>query len=246
MSLRLLCVVAHPDDECFAFGGALALAAKREIETSVLCLTDGQAATNRGGAESGQELGAMRRKEFAASCAVLGVGSHELMDYGDAQLEFRSLHELGGRLLERMRQFRPHVVITFGGEGGLNSHADHATVSAATTAAFHWSGNAKRFPELGETWYPQRLFYLTTNFFLPDRPPPLVAPWTCVLDIRPVFEQKAKAFAQHTSQAPLMERTRSLFEEHGKEERYVLAYTTDPQPATQTTDLFADVIIDAP
>ncbi len=241
MSLRLLCVVAHPDDECFAFGGALALAAQAGVATSIVCLTDGQAATNRGGAENGQELGAMRRREFVASCEVLGAHRHELLDYQDAQLELRSLNELGGRLVERMREFRPHVVITFGGEGALNNHPDHTTVSAATTAAFHWSGNEKRFPELGSVWRPQRLFYLTTNFFLPDRAAPLVAPWTCVLDVRPVRELKKRAFEQHTSQAPLMDRARLVFEEHGDEERYVLAYTTDPQPATQTTDLFDGV-----
>lgn len=242
MSLRLLCVVAHPDDECFAFGGALALAARAGVETEVLCLTDGQAATNRGGAASGEELGAMRREEFAASCEVLGAHRHELWHYQDAQLEFSSLHELGGRLVERMRQFRPQVVITFGGEGALNSHPDHTTVSAATTAAFHWSGNAKRFPEHGEPWRPQRLFYLTTDFFLPDRPAPLVAPWTCVLDVRSVLALKRKAFEQHTSQAPLMDRAKIVFEEHGEAERYVLAYTTEPQPATQTTDLFTGVV----
>ena len=180
----------------------------------------------------------MRRREFAASCEVLGAHRHELLDYQDAQLEFHSLSELGGRLVERMRQFRPHVVITFGGEGALNNHPDHTTVSAATTTAFHWSGNEKRFPELGTVWRPQRLFYLTTTFFLPDRPAPLVAPWTCVLDVRPVQELKKKAFEQHTSQAPLMDRARLVFEEHGDDERYVLAYTADPQPATQTTDLF--------
>ena len=241
MSLRLLCVVAHPDDECFAFGGALALAADRGVETSILCLTDGQAATNRGGAADGEALGAMRRKEFANSCEVLGAQHCELLDYQDAQLEFHSLHELGGRLVERMRRFRPHVVLTFGGEGALNSHPDHTAVSTATTAAFHWSGNTKRFAELGEPWCPQRLFYLTANFSLPDRPATLVAPWTCVLDIRSVRERKRKAFEQHTSQAPLMERARLVFEEHGDDERYVLAYTTEPEPATQTTDLFAGV-----
>ena len=245
MSLRLLCVVAHPDDECFAFGGALALAASRGVETNIVCLTDGQAATNRGGAQNGEALGAMRRKEFADSCKVLGATRFELLDYQDAQLEFRSLHELGSRLVERMRAFRPHVVLTFGGEGALNNHPDHTAVSGATTAAFHWSGNAKRFPEHGEPWCPQRLFYLTTNFFLPDRPAPLVAPWTCVLDIRSVREQKRKAFEQHTSQAPLMDRARLVFDQHGDEERYVLAYTTDPQPATQTIDLFEGVLPDA-
>ena len=84
---RLMCVVAHPDDECFAFGGALALAADRGIETYVVCLTDGQAATNRGSCGLGmQSLERMRRAEFAASCEVLGVTHHELLDYQDAQL----------------------------------------------------------------------------------------------------------------------------------------------------------------
>ncbi len=238
MSLRLFCVVAHPDDECFAFGGALALAADRGVETSVLCLTDGQAATHRGTARSGEELGVLRRAEFAASCDVLGVKHRALWEYGDAQLEFRPLHELGGRLVECMRQFRPHVVITFGGEGALNNHPDHTAVSAASTAAFHWAGNPKRFPDAGEPWRPSRLFYQTTDFFLPNRMAPLVAPWNCVLDIRSVADRKRKAFERHTSQAPLMDTARLVFEEHGSEERYALAYTTDPQPAGPLADLF--------
>ena len=244
MSLRLLCVVAHPDDECFAFGGALLLAADQGVETSVVCFTDGQAATHRGTAASGAELGTMRRTEFAASCKVLGVSHHEMMSYADAQLEFLPLSSLASELVKRLRSFRPQVVITFGGEGALNSHPDHTAVSAATTAAFHWAGNANRFPEHGPVHRPQRLFYLTTNFFLPDREPPLPAPWTHTLDIRNVFERKQEAFRQHTSQAPLMERTRAIFEEHGGAERYLLAATKKPQPASQSTDLFEGVADD--
>ena len=242
MNLRLLCVAAHPDDECFAFGGALALAADRGVETHIICLTDGQAATYRGNAQSGAELGAMRRKEFAASCAVLGASHSELLGYQDGQLEFEPLHTLGALLTQRIRAIRPQVVLTFGGEGALNRHPDHSAVSAATTAAFHWAGNEKRMPELGATWSPQRLFYLTTDFFLPDRPAPLVAPWTCILDIRSARERKRRAFEQHVSQAPLMERARLVFEEHGNEERYTLAYTSRPQAATQTHDLFDGVL----
>ena len=215
MSLRLQCVVAHPDDECFAFGGALALAADLGVTTSVVCFTDGQAATNRGSAQNGPELGAMRRQEFAASCEILGVRRQELLAYQDAQLEFHPMHELGGVLVQRFREFKPHVVLTFGGEGALNQHPDHTTVSAATTAAFHWSGNTRRFPELGAPWCPQRLFYLTANYTLQDRPAPLPAPWTTVLDIRSVRERKREAFEAHVSQAPLMERARIIFEQHG-------------------------------
>ena len=68
-----MCITAHPDDEAGGFGGALRVYADRGVETSVLCLTSGQAATHRGGAKSDHELAAIRRQEFAASCEILGV-----------------------------------------------------------------------------------------------------------------------------------------------------------------------------
>jgi LmbE family N-acetylglucosaminyl deacetylase len=234
----MMCVVAHPDDECFAFGGALGLAADRGVETYVVCLTDGQAASNRGNAASGAALGKMRREELGASCAVLGVTEYELMDYQDGQVEFVDFSVAAGRLVERMRRFRPDVVITFGGDGGLNTHADHMMVSMLTTTAFHWSGQAKRYPEMGEPHKAQRLYYLTTNFLMPERRAPMPMPWTVVLDIRSVRERKAEAFRQHVSQTPLIEKTKEMFERYGGEEYYALVAVSDPQAAKLTTDLF--------
>jgi LmbE family N-acetylglucosaminyl deacetylase len=235
---KLLCVVAHPDDECFAFGGALALAADAGVETSVVCFTDGQAASNRGSARSAAELGRMRRAEFAASCGILGVHQHELLDYQDGQLEFADFSTAAAKIVERIRRFQPHVVITFGGDGGMNSHPDHVMVSSFTTAGFHWAAQVKRYPDVHPVFVPQRLFYVTTNFFLPDRPPPLPAPWTATLDIRAVQQRKATAFRAHTSQAPLVERTKALFEQYGSHEYYTLAAALQPQPATQIASLF--------
>src|SRR5215470_15612702 len=71
--LRLLCITAHPDDEAGGFGGTLLHYAQRGVETHVLCLTPGQAATHRGGAKSDDELAQIRRQEFAASCNMLRV-----------------------------------------------------------------------------------------------------------------------------------------------------------------------------
>lgn len=238
MGLKLICIVAHPDDECFAFGGALALAAERGVDVSVVCLTDGKAATNRGDAASSEALGKMRREEFAASCDVLGVAHHELLDYEDGQLEFADFSSTAGRLVDRIRTFQPDVVLTFGGDGAVNTHADHTMVSALATAAFHWAGRSQRYPDLGAIHQAAKLFYLTTNFFLPERQPPLPMPWTVTLDVRSVRECKTEAFRKHTSQAPLMERTRSLFEQYGAQEFYVLAASTEPHAATQSTDLF--------
>ncbi|WP_260740084.1 PIG-L deacetylase family protein [Tunturiibacter lichenicola] len=238
MGLKLMCVVAHPDDECYAFGGALALAADRGVETYVVCLTDGQAATNRGDASSADALGKMRRDEFSASCKVLGVSHHELLDYQDGQLEFVNFSLAAGRLVERIRRYKPDVVITFGGDGGPNTHPDHMMVSMLTTAAFHWAGQAKRYRDAGALFKTKRLYYVTANFHLPDRPPAVPMPWTVNLDIRAVRERKIEAFRQHVSQAPLLEKTKEIFERYGAEEFYTLVAAAEPQAARLTTNLF--------
>lgn len=242
MGLKLMCVVAHPDDECFGFGGALALAAERGVATYVLCLTDGQAATARGRAESDEELGRMRRGEFAASCKVLGVRHQELLDYQDGRLEFAEFSQAAGRIVERMRRFQPDVVLSFGLDGGLNTHADHMMVSALTTAAFHWAGRAWRYPGLAQVFQPQRLYALSTEFFLPERQPPLPSPWTVRLDVSSVLERKREALRAHTSQAPLVERTQELFDRYGQHEFYTLMAAAGAQPATQSDDLLNGLV----
>jgi LmbE family N-acetylglucosaminyl deacetylase len=239
VALRLLCITAHPDDECFAFGGALAQAAQRGIETSLICITDGSAGSYHGTATTTTELGQLRRAELAASCKLLGVHNYEVLDYQDGQLEFANFSEAAGKLVERIRRFQPQVVLTFGGDGGMNTHADHTMVSAFTTAAFHWAAQAKRFPALGQPFAAQRLYYVTTNWFLPDRPAPSPAPWTVTLDIRAVQARKAEAFRAHTSQAPLAERTKDLFVKYGGVEFYTLAASPEPHAARQTTGLSA-------
>jgi LmbE family N-acetylglucosaminyl deacetylase len=237
--LKLLCVTAHPDDECFAFGGALMLAVEAGVETTVICFTDGQAATNRGEAASGEQLGAMRRSEFFASCKILDVTHAELLDYQDAQLEFANFSATAAKLVERIRREKYDVVLTFGMDGAMNTHPDHTMVSAFTTAAFHWAASPKRFPELGPIHVARRLYYNTTHFFFPSRPSPLPAPWTVTLDVSHVQHRKFEAFRAHTSQLPLMEKFQSFFEKYVSQEVYTLIATPEPRAAIQTTDLFA-------
>ena len=112
-------------------------------------------------------------------------------------------------------------------------------VSAFTTAAYHWAASPKRFKELGPIHTAQRLYYVTTSFFFPDRPAPIPAPWTVTLDITAVRQRKFDAFRAHTSQLPLMAKFESFFERHGNEERYALAASPHPHPAAQATSLFA-------
>jgi LmbE family N-acetylglucosaminyl deacetylase len=248
--LRLLCVTAHPDDEAGAFGGTLLLYHERGVETSVVCMTAGTAARNRGSARTDEELAALRRAEFAASCRLLNVSHYEVLDFLDGRLDRTDPYRAMGELTRRMREIRPHVVVTFGIDGGLTGHADHAMAGMFASMAFEWAGRTDRFPEQFEQGLkphrPQKLYYLAADFVLPDRQP--VAPPTVTARIEigiERFEKKVEAFYQHTTQAPLFGRVRkNLGKGGGAVEMYHLVARRDPSESKLETDLFEGVVED--
>src|ERR1700743_674573 len=113
------------------------------VDTHLLCLTDGQAAHFRDGVEDGAELGRRRRAELEAACEILGLTSVEVLHYPDGQLLRQDMYELTGAIVERIRRLRPHVVLTFGGDGNVNLHPDHTMVCFFATAAFPWAGGSQ-------------------------------------------------------------------------------------------------------
>jgi LmbE family N-acetylglucosaminyl deacetylase len=246
--LKLLCVTAHPDDEAGAFGGTLLLYHDRGVETQVVCMTAGTAARNRGSSRSNEELAAMRRAEFAASCKLLNVSQYEMLDYPDGELDRTDYYRAVEDLTRRMRQIRPHVVLTFGPDGGLTGHVDHAMAGVFATLAFEWAGRPDRYPEqLEQGLTPhraQKLYYLAADFVLPDRQ--IIAPATVTTRVEvgaERFEKKDEAFRQHTTQAPLFERVKkNLGQRSGGVEMYHLAATRDPREAKHEADLFEGVV----
>ncbi len=245
--LRMMVITAHPDDEAGGFGGALRVYADRGVETCVLCLTPGQAASNRGGAKTDDELAAIRRKEFAASCAILGVTRRIVLDYPDGKLHRQDLYRIVSDVTLQVREFRPQVMLTFGPEGGVTAHTDHSMASIFANLAFHWSGRDNRFPDqlAGQKPHcPQKLYYLTANFTLPDRQAVVLPPVSATLDIGKHMETKIAAFKAHTSQAPLWARLEERLRKFMYEERYHLAASAKPGPVVEETDLFAGVVED--
>jgi LmbE family N-acetylglucosaminyl deacetylase len=243
--LRLMCVTAHPDDEAGGFGGSLRLYHDRGVETCVVCLTPGQAASHRGGAANDQELAALRRKEFAAACEILKVSKAIVLDYPDGQLHRQDLYKVVCELTLHVRQFRPHVLMTFGPDGSVTGHTDHSMASIFATMAFHWAGRTNRYPDQlsGEitAHRTQKLYYSTVNFTLPDRQPVTLPPASAIIEIGDYLEAKIAAFKAHASQAPLW----TLFESHvrqrGRKEMFHLAARVTPGLIEQETDLFAGI-----
>jgi LmbE family N-acetylglucosaminyl deacetylase len=214
MVLRMMVITAHPDDEAGNFGGSLRLYHDRGVETCVLCLTPGQAATHRGGARSDQELASIRRQEFAASCEILKVSRGVVLDYPDGHLHRQDLYRVVCALVLHVRRFRPDVMLTFGPDGGVTAHTDHGMASVFATLAFHWAGHSNRFTEqLHGQITPhrtQKLYHSTANFSLPGRQPVTSSPPTSVIEIGEYLETKIAAFKAHKSQSPLW----PIFEEH--------------------------------
>jgi LmbE family N-acetylglucosaminyl deacetylase len=228
---RFLCVTAHPDDEVGGFGGSLRLYALRGVEVSVICLTAGTAASNRGGATSDDELASMRRKEFARACEMLNVTRGEVWDLPDGGLDRVNFYEAVGRLTRRVRELKPHVMLTLGTEGAVTAHPDHSMAGLFATMAFHWAGRTNRFVEhmaegLG-SHRTQKLYYATANFILQDRQQVAMPPTTTIIDIGDCLEIKIAAFRTHTSQNPLLPRFEKAMRERASQERFHLAASAE-------------------
>jgi len=243
--LKLLCVTAHPDDEAGCFGGVLAKYSEAGVACSVVCLTAGERAANRGGAADDEALKAMRRVEFAHSCHHLGVTHCEVLNYADGGLTRADFFEVTGKLVHSIRSFRPHVVLSFGADGYVTAHPDHGMAGLFTSAAFQWAARKTSYPEQllhGLTpWQAKKLYYVTAEFTLAERPPVSPAPVTARIAISPYLNRKNEAFARHTSQAPLQPIFEHAQEQAGIYELFHLVATSEVTAMEMEHDLFAGI-----
>jgi LmbE family N-acetylglucosaminyl deacetylase len=148
--LKLVCVVAHPDDETLALGGTIAKYASEGVEVSLILATRGERGWfgNWDDYPGEQALGAIREKELRAACDILGVAHLEFLGYLDGSVDQSDGREIIRKLVRLLREIRPQVVVTFGPEG-LYGHPDHIAISQWTTSALVGAGDA-RYPGVEE------------------------------------------------------------------------------------------------
>src|SRR5829696_7586277 len=111
---RLMAVLAHPDDESLGVGGLLARYAADGVETYVVTATRGERGryfTNEN-RPADDEVGRVREQELRAAARALGVREVSLLDYRDGALDQADAREAIGRIVARLRDVRPQVVIT--------------------------------------------------------------------------------------------------------------------------------------
>lgn len=135
-ALRLMCVLAHPDDESLGVGGILARYASEGIETSVITATRGHHGWFGDPADypGPEALGELRETELRAACKVLGVNDLFVLNYMDGELDMADPDEVSLIIASLVRRVRPHVVVSFGPDG-IYGHPDHIAICQFAAAA---------------------------------------------------------------------------------------------------------------
>jgi len=118
-----------------------------------------------------QNIAAIRREEMARAAAILGI-SHRWLGFVDSGLPegdpppplpegcfaLVPVEEAAERLVREIREFKPHVIVTYDENGGY-PHPDHIRTHEVSMEAWQAAPDPNRFPDAGEPWQPLKLYY---------------------------------------------------------------------------------------
>ncbi|MCU0255313.1 MAG: PIG-L family deacetylase [Vicinamibacterales bacterium] len=163
-SLRLMAVLAHPDDESLGVGGTLAKYASEGVQVSIVTATRGERGRHAtADVHPGPEaMGRIREAELRAAAAALGVEDVSFLGYLDQDLDRADPRQAIGRIVSHLRRARPHVVVTFAPDGAYG-HPDHIAICQFTTAAVVAAADPRWEPAGDDTAEPHRvskLYYM--------------------------------------------------------------------------------------
>jgi mycothiol S-conjugate amidase len=173
--LRLMAVHAHPDDESSKGAATMCRYLAEGVDVLVVTCTGGERgsilnpAMDRPGVL--ENMAKIRRQEMERAREILGV-RQEWLGFVDSGLpEGDPLPPLpegcfglmdpevaAEPLVRLMREFRPHVVLTYDENGGY-PHPDHIMCHKISVVAFDAAGDPDRYPGAGEPWQPLKLYY---------------------------------------------------------------------------------------
>jgi mycothiol S-conjugate amidase len=173
--LRLMAVHAHPDDESSKGAATMAKYVADGHEVMVVTLTGGERGSILNPAMERpdvlENMSEIRREEMAEAARILGI-QHRWLGFVDSGLPegdplpplpegcfaLVPIEESAAKLVEVIREFQPHVIVTYDENGGY-PHPDHIRCHEVSVAAFEAAGDPDRFPAAGEPWSPLKLYY---------------------------------------------------------------------------------------
>jgi mycothiol S-conjugate amidase len=176
--LRLMAVHAHPDDESSKGAATMARYVRSGADVMVCTLTGGERGDILNKAMDRPEiranLPAVRREEMARAREILGVRQRFLgftdsgLPEGDpppplpeGSFALQKLEDAAEPLVRIVREFRPHVMLTYDENGGY-PHPDHVMTHQVSVEAFDAAADPDRYPGSGEPWQPLKLYYFVS------------------------------------------------------------------------------------
>jgi LmbE family N-acetylglucosaminyl deacetylase len=209
--LRVMVIMAHPDDAEFSCGGTVASYAAAGARVEYVLATSG----NRGSHEPGmtpEKLAAIREAEQRAAAETLGVAEVTFLHHNDGEVE--PSIALRRELALVLRTGKPDIVLTFDPWQHYQVHPDHRAIGQSTLDAIADA----RMP----MYYPEQITgdvrdhrVKDVYFFATDHPNHWV-------DIAETLDKKIAALRCHVSQVgerdmdPFVRaRARTVGQEHG-------------------------------
>lgn len=171
----LLTVHAHPDDESSKGASTVAKYTAEGVHTVLVCCTGGELGDVVNPAmdrpEIKENLATVRADELRRATEIIGFSEVVMLGYRDSGMadsdgnndptsfHQADLDEAVGRLVVVIRRERPQVIMTYGDDQQGYPHPDHLKVHDITGPAFDRAGDPTWYPEAGEPWEPQKLYY---------------------------------------------------------------------------------------
>lgn len=171
-----MAVHAHPDDESSKGAATMARYADEGNDVLVVTLTGGERGDVLNPAMDlpgvVDRMDEIRREEMAEAARILGVRQTWLgfVDSGlpegdplpplpEGSFALVPLEESTEALVKVVREFKPHVMLTYDENGGY-PHPDHIRCHEVSMAAYEAAGDPARFPDAGEPWTPLKIYYI--------------------------------------------------------------------------------------
>ena len=202
--MKILVVLAHPDDEAFGPGGTLSRYSLTGHTVRLATLTHGEAGT-LGPAQhlTRPELARLRAEELRCSAQALHLSALEIYPLPDGRLAELPLEQGLAIVRKEIETFLPDAIITFHA-GGISGHPDHQTAARWCLQAVRERTNPPRLFAFGLSAEQARRIRHRKLDPIPD---PEI---THVIDVSQYLDYKFSAIRCHQSQAEGWERMKSV------------------------------------
>lgn len=192
----ILVVVAHADDMEFFAGGTVAKLVSMGHEVTQVIATNNEKGSLRMSREALIEES--REKEAKASSKFLGIKDVIFLEYPDGELIYQNGWELKEKIMKRIRQVKPHALMTWDPFAPYETHPDHRTVASCATEAAEFAHMPLYFPEHKKEGIEPH--YVSEYYFFAKNP----RETNKVIDISGTMDTKIGSLLFHESQLRLL------------------------------------------